>query len=219
MSFDKLIVDAPPAGDDLLNPTFIAQLASRLYNDIPGAANVPKNETDASAGIATYSNPANVAPHVPSPEYADPLDLGNVANLWEHDGYHPGKCKQFEQSKDVQPPYSSDKLPETNYPEWQLPPLEGSQSAPLSVHTDNLVSQQNYSNKKESSPSLQQFVQKVQSASGGFGGNQQSSTLFQGLSSGLPSDHFDFSFLFSNAPIQFAEQLLINEASSPSPAR
>jgi len=36
------------AESESLNPTFIAQIASRLFNEVPEAGNVPRNESDAS---------------------------------------------------------------------------------------------------------------------------------------------------------------------------
>jgi len=186
-------------GEDLFNPTLIAQIASRIYNEIPGASNIPKNETEVASTTSSYGNPETVLQNSPITDYADPLDLSNVSNLWEHEG-NPETYQELGLQNASRQMDSVGKLQDADLREYYF--LKGSDSnkeAPLSTHADNLVSQQNFTENKENTPSLHQFVQKVQSVSDGFSENKQASPFYQSLENGLPSDHFDFSFLFANA--------------------
>jgi len=203
-------------GEDLLNPTLIAQLASRIYNEVPGASNVPKNELEAATSASSYGNPEAVTQNAPIPGNTDPLDLSNIGNLWEHEGGSPESYQGLGKESFQQPSSSFDHLKDTNPEEYYF--LKGpnaSKEAPLSAHADNLVSQQSFSGNKESAPSLQQFVQKVQSVSGGFSENKQVAPFYESLGSGLPSDHFDFSFLFANAQTHVKPEAPGQEVKSP----
>lgn len=69
---------------------------------------------------------------------------------------------------------------------------------PLATHTDNLVSQQNFSGNNDYTPDLHHFVQKVQSVPLGFPEHKQEVPFSESPGSGFPSDDYDFSFLFAN---------------------
>lgn len=203
-------------GEDLLNPTLIAQLASRIYNEVPGASNVPKNELEAATSASSYGNPEAVSQNAPIPRGTDSLDLSNIGNLWEHEGGCPESYKGLGKESFQQQSSSFGHLRDTNPEEYYF--LKGpniSKEAPLSAHADNLVSQQSFSGNKESAPSLHQFVQKVQSVSGGFSENKQVAPFYESLGSGLPSDHFDFSFLFANAQTHIKPEAPAQEVKSP----
>ena len=47
----------PGIGSDLLSPVFIAQIASRLFNELPEAGNVPKYETDSAGSPEQKTEP------------------------------------------------------------------------------------------------------------------------------------------------------------------
>ncbi len=196
-------------GEDLFNPTLIAQIASRIYNEIPGASNIPKNETDIASTTSSSVNPETVLQNTPVTDYADPLDLGN---LWEHEVPELNQDSGFERVS--RQTGSVGKLQDADLSEYYfLKGPDSNKEAPLSTHTDNLVSQQNFTENKENIHSLHQFVQKVQSVSDGFSESKQANPFYQPFENGLPSDHFDFSSLFANAKTHADSPL--QEARSP----
>ena len=203
-------------GDDLVNPTLIAQIASRIYNEIPGASNVPKNEHDVASTVPTHGNPEVISSNIPISSQNNPLDLTKVGNFSEHEVGNPGTYQGLGlESARPQTGYNG-KLPDTEVGEYYfLKVPDANKDAPLSTHTDNLVSQQNFSGKNESAPSLHQFVQRVQSVSGGFSEQKQVAPLYESLGSGLPSDHFDLSFLFANAQRQTKTESPVQDVKSP----
>jgi cysteine desulfurase / selenocysteine lyase len=224
MSIDNLTFETPP---DLINPTLIAQIASRIYNEIPGASNVPKTEeavtnTFPSADLVTppqgrsfetVRHPETVAPNIPVQD--DPLDLTGIHNLWEHEGGIPtgyqGLGLEAVPKQPVAPGSSAEAIPSDYY---FLKGTTAPREAPLSSHTDNLVSQQNFAGNNDSSHSLGQFVQKAQSVSGGFSDNKETVPFYQTLGNGFPSDHFDFSFLFGNAPSHLKPPVSVPDTAS-----
>jgi cysteine desulfurase/selenocysteine lyase len=71
------------AGGESLNPTFIAQLASRLFNELPEAGNVPRNEGDAAP-----SPPVHEFYFLPQAQEKEPEPLEHHANkLTEQQNY------------------------------------------------------------------------------------------------------------------------------------
>ena len=200
-------------GENLLNPTLIAQIASRIYNEIPGASNIPKNETEVASTTSSYGNPETVLQNAPITDYADPLDLSDVNNLWEHEG-NPETYQELGLQSTSRQTDVVGKLQDADLSEYYfLKKSDSAKEAPLSTHADNLVNQQNFTENKENAPSLHQFVQRVQSVSDEFSENKQANPFYQSLENGLPSDHFDFSFLFANAQTQVDTPL--QEVQSP----
>ncbi len=105
-------------GSDALNPTFIAQLASRLFNEAPEAGSVPRSESDAatapSAATTTLFDgvpyagaqdgaepPANAAPLLPAQDFyflptaseKEPEPLEHHANRLTDEQSYSGKTE------------------------------------------------------------------------------------------------------------------------------
>ena len=167
----------PGTGSDVLNPVFIAQLASRLFNELPEAGSVPKFETDSAGAPSSLAATAN-----------DKKTLGVEQGGWE----------QLPQHHDL--PYFPDEVPAQ--PEHDYYFLSGEpeqKQKPLGHHANKLTEQQNYSDNKNGSYGLDQFIErslppKPESAEGFSKANPESiSPFFTTLNGGLPSED-DFSF-------------------------
>lgn len=163
MSNDRLIL-SPEQNTDHFNPSYIASLASRIYNEVPGAAEGRENAPDVKSFSPTSvpdienikSEAANKAPeNVQNRAFSqvdiDTLDLSvfglNNPSLSSEAGPLQNELKNFY--------FFPDGIP--------------SQQVPLSNHTENLVSQQALKGEPEVNNDLSHFVQKAQSVSGGFG--------------------------------------------------
>ncbi|MDP4210519.1 MAG: cysteine desulfurase [Bacteroidota bacterium] len=200
MSIDKLTLGSP-LGDDLLNPTAFAQLASRIYNEFPGAAEISKNEQDVKHTSDYFRESAfpepQALPVTPATELGDTLNFDGLTNI----GGQAASLPLFAPSQEEIPqllvisenPFNAD-LSNCYFLSGNKPAT----SAPLSSHADYLVSQQTLNGNKDNAPNLHQFVHKVQSVSGGLSESGQPSQLFQLLGSGFPSDQIDLSFLYAN---------------------
>ena len=46
----------PEIGSEIISPTFIAQMASRLFNEMPEAGSVPKYETDGAEAPSSLAS-------------------------------------------------------------------------------------------------------------------------------------------------------------------
>lgn len=162
---------------EALNPVFIAQLASRLFNELPEAGTAPKFETDAagapSSAVGTLHDTTALA--------GDPGAL-NV----------PTTLQQQDFSGESAPPYRFDGLPsEPEHDFYFLPGAPEKKPEPLGHHANKLTEQQNYSDKKNSSYGLDQFIERTLPAKPD--GTENSTPFFATLNGGLPAEE-DFSF-------------------------
>jgi cysteine desulfurase/selenocysteine lyase len=164
-TFDK------PSGEDFLNPTLIAQIASRIYNELPGVSEIPKNENEAVISPSELENPGDLIQNNSSFDAVLPIDLTNVRNILSLDGGNidynilipEGETKKAKESN------FGWKSPLPDFEDYYFLHDKNTTSVvPLSEHTDNLVNQQTLPENTESAPSLHKFVQKVQSVSGSF---------------------------------------------------
>jgi cysteine desulfurase / selenocysteine lyase len=137
-------------GSDALNPVFIAQLASRLFNELPEAGSVPKFETDAHEAPSQAAGSAREkSAHAPSSE------------RW-HEGEHTEwagiPLQQFRE-----------RIPESVFrgdPEeyYFLGTHQEKQPEPLEHHANKLTEQQNYSENKSGSYGLDDALQRDSSS-------------------------------------------------------
>ncbi len=202
----------PEIGSDLLSPVFIAQMASRLFNELPEAGSVPKYETDIAG-----------APSSLAATLADKKALGDEPASWESS--NPLPQQPLPRNPDL--PYFSDKMPEQ--PEHDFYFLSGTQEKkqePLGHHANKLTEQQNYSENKNGSYGLDQFIlrslpPRPESAESFSETSPESiAPFFNTLNGGLPSeDDFSFRVLLAAAqdPISTstAHQSLNPQAFSP----
>ena len=160
---------------DLLNPTFIAQVASRLINDLPEAGNVPRTESDLHE----------------APQSAVSAGEGHTVNAAE---YSDGR--QFDWQPDL--PSFSDDVPAGDGNAFYF--LQGNSSqkeAPLEQHADRLTEEQAYTGNANGSYGLDELlnrppVNKTSHEQIPFG----SAPFFQALNGGLPQgDNFSLDFL------------------------
>ena len=84
------------AESESLNPTFIAQLASRLFNEVPEAGSIPRNERDASeAPSAVTSTPSDKITYLSTQDSVDFPSSADSA-LSVHDFYFLPKRQEKE---------------------------------------------------------------------------------------------------------------------------
>ena len=170
---------------EALNPVFIAQLASRLFNELPEAGTAPRYETDAAGA------PSSVADTL----HDKTVLAGNPDAL-----NFPTTLQQQDFSGPSTPPYSFDGLPtEPEHDFYFLAGAPEKKEEPLGHHANKLTEQQNYSDNKNGSYGLDQFIRrslppKPDSTEHFSEGHPESITpFFTTLNGGLPSDD-DFSF-------------------------
>ena len=162
----------PGIGSDIISPVFIAQLASRLFNELPEAGSVPKFETDGAGAPYSFAETIN-----DKRAHGDPGRLDTANHL-------PGQ--ELPQHPDL--PYFSEELPAQ--PEKK--------QEPLGHHANKLTEQQNYSDNKNGSYGLDQFIQRTLPAKPDDADNI--APFFTTLNGGLPAeDEFPFSLLFAAA--------------------
>ncbi len=193
----------PNPESDFLEPSVIAQLASRIYNEIPGSSEIPRSQAEA---IHSPDNFGQTAINYPD-------KAGNIAteksNL--NDGALsslPGINKnEFKFLNGIigfdKIPYSTDKnelakqVANSGY-YFLSEPKPGNQE-PLSNHADNLISQQTFAGNEEHQTDLTHFVKKVQSVSGGLPEPKDNSLSSKLLSQDLAGNHPDFTFLYARS--------------------
>ena len=196
MSNDRLILN-PEAHSDIIDPSAIAALASRIYNEIPGFTEAPKNEGD-FRNVASnvphngkICNPESRIPTIPNDTQKMPLNsdvealdlsvfgLGNSPQ-----NFGSVESNQINDLKDFY--FFPDGVP-SNYDS-------------LASHTDNLVSQQALKDEPETNNDLGHFVQKAQSVSGGFLQENKVNKTPDALHKGLPGDDLLFNFFLNAVP-------------------
>ncbi len=193
----------PGIESEALNPVMIAQIASRLFNEFPEAGSFPKYETDIaatpSAATSAISDKTMLAQQPSSGQFP-------VADL-----------HQQELAGASSLPYFGDEAPAMPQHEYYF--LSGSpekKEKPLGHHANKLTDQQNYSDNKNGSYGLDQFISRTlpptpESAEGFPGANPESiAPFFTTLNEGLPSeDDFSFRLLLAAAqdPAQAAGTL------------
>ena len=186
---------------EALNPVLIAQIASRLFNEVPEAGSVPRYETDAAgapSGLAdSVHDKAGLAVEQPSVNFpVDPVDF-QQQNLPTESGL-PDLSEAFQAQ------------PEHDF--YFLPGTPEKKQEPLGHHADKLTEQQNYSENREgagSSEGLDQFIRRSlppkPETTETFAGNNPESIVpfFTILNAGLPAeDDFSFRLLYSAAQNQ-----------------
>ena len=167
----------PEFGSDLISPVFIAQLASRLFNELPEAGSVPKYETDVAGAPSSLAATVN-----------DKKALGEEAGRFDTASHLPTQ----ELPLHPELPYFSDDVPA--HPEHDFYFLSGApekKQEPLGHHANKLTEQQNYSDNKNGSYGLDQFIQRSLPAKPDDAENI--APFFTTLNGGLPAED-DFSF-------------------------
>ena len=197
MSNDRLLL-TPDAHTDHIDPSYIASLASRIYNEFPSAGEVPRSESDArnfnppsvpnSESVHQQVDrstpiPLNIDTKAPSQADIDVLDL----SVFGLNNQHHSALASVPSDLDLK-----------NF--YFFPDGVPDQQEPLSSHTNNLVSQQSFKGNEGVNNDLGDFVKKVQSVSGGFGqsGKPNPSTKPQDI--GRWNDGLDFNFFLNPLP-------------------
>ena len=136
----------PGIESEALNPAFIAQIASRLFNEVPEAGTVPRYETDAAGA------PSSVAGIL-----HDKTAFAGEPGAWNV----PTNLQQQDFSGESAPPYLFDGLPaEPEHDFYFLPGTPEKKQEPLGHHANKLTDQQNYSENTDGSYGLDQFIQR-----------------------------------------------------------
>ncbi|MEI8186055.1 MAG: cysteine desulfurase [Chlorobiaceae bacterium] len=180
----------PGIESEALNPTFIAQIASRLFNEVPEASSVPRHETDAAT---TPSSGADT--------------LHDKTVLAGEPGNH---LRQQELPLHPNLPYFSEAVPEIQSHDFYfLPGSHKKKQEPLGHHANKLTEQQNYSENTDGSYGLDQFIRrdlppKPESGERFSEADPECITpFFAILNGGLPAeDDFSFRLLYSAAQNQ-----------------
>ena len=131
---------------EALNPVFIAQLASRLFNELPEAGTAPRYETDAAGAPSSAAGTL----HDKTVLAGDPGAL-NFPTTWQQQDF----------SEESAPPYSLGGLPsEPEQDFYFLPGAPEKKQEPLGHHANKLTEQQNYSDNRNGSSGLNQFLRR-----------------------------------------------------------
>ena len=182
----------PASGSEVLNPVFIAQMASRLFNELPEAGSVPKFETDVAGAPSSLAATLN-----------DKKAFGDEQGGW----YGANHLPTQELPRDQTLPFFSEELPaQPEHDLYFLPVVPEKKQKPLGHHANNLTEQQNYSQESDGSYGLDQFIRrtlpaKPESAEAFSEANPASVTpFFTTLNGGLPKeDDFSFNLLYRAA--------------------
>ena len=176
MSVNKIPFDLP-AGDELLDPSFIAHVASRLYNEVPGVSGIPGNVDDAAASLPEASDSGAILNNNASFNEVTPDTFSFLHNIL---GLEAGENNINSVIKPVNPKDDNTaKLPSGSTLDYYfLRETNVSEDKPLLKHTDNLVSQQTLQGDTSGASNLKQYVQKVQSVSGGFYDKTDRNSIF-----------------------------------------
>jgi cysteine desulfurase/selenocysteine lyase len=182
----------PGIESEALNPVIIAQIASRLFNELPEAGGIPKYETDAAGAPSSFAE-----------------ILSDKAGLTSEPGavYFPTDLVQEDLPVDTSLTYGEDMPPlQPEHDFYFLPGTREKQPEPLEHHANKLTEQQNYSENTDGSYGLDQFIRRSlpptpESSEGYSGANLENITPFlHTLNGGLPSeDGFSFKVLLAAA--------------------
>ena len=195
----------PGIESEAVNPVLIAQIASRLFNDLPEAGSVPRYETDAAGAPTSAAGTL----HDKTVLAGEPDALNFPSNIQLQDV-----------SGETALPYGFDGLPaEPEHDFYFLPGTPEKKQEPLGHHANKLTEQQNYSENTDGSYGLDQFIRRSLPPTRESGerfseANPESITpFFTTLNGGLPSeDDFSFRVLLAAARDQSAvgsEQLAV----------
>ena len=170
----------PGIESEALNPVLIAQIASRLFNEVPEAGSVPRYETDAAGAPSSLQESL-------SDKTVLAGETGNNIPLQELP-LHPNL------------PYFADEVPaQPEHDFYFLPGTHEKKPEPLEHHANKLTEQQNYSENTDGSYGLDQFIRrslppKPETSETFAGNNPENITpFFTILNAGLPAED-DFSF-------------------------
>ena len=175
----------PGIESEALNPVIIAQIASRLFNELPEAGGVPKYETDVAGAPSSFAE-----------TLSDKTALASEPGT----AYFPTDLSHEDLPVDSSLPYDTDVLPlQPEHDFYFLPGTREKQPEPLEHHANKLTEQQNYSENKDGSYGLDQFIRrslppKLDNVESFAENNPESiAPFFTTLNGGLPSED-DFSF-------------------------
>lgn len=175
----------PGIESETLNPVLIAQIASRLFNELPEAGSVPKYETDAAG-----------APSSLQESISDKTVLAGEPGRVNF----PTDLQQQNFPLESGLPYVSETVPaQPEHDFYFLPGKPEKKEDPLGHHANKLTEQQNYSENTNGSYGLDQFIRRTlpptpESSEIFSGNNQENITpFFTALNGGLPTED-DFSF-------------------------
>jgi cysteine desulfurase / selenocysteine lyase len=213
MAIEKQTYQNGNLPDELINPDFIAQIASRIFNEAPGAGSVPRNENDLQKIPETFSS-LNTNPSFSAgePFLGNSADIfpktvsQNATQLNSFDPYLSGTKKEIPLHKpeNITDHAFVQKNKSADY--YFLSPVEEEKKDPLTDHANNLASQHNYTENKDGSYGLQRFVNRSEPENKivpkGFSEEATGSfePFFKSFSRGLPiEDNIDFTFLYANA--------------------
>ncbi|NTW99816.1 MAG: aminotransferase class V-fold PLP-dependent enzyme, partial [Geobacteraceae bacterium] len=152
-------------------------MASRLFNELPEAGSVPKYETDVAGGPSALAATLN-----------DKRALGNEQGRWDTGNQLPSQ----ELPEHPALPWFSEEVPA--HPEhdfYFLSAAPEKKQEPLGHHANKLTEQQNYSDNKNGSYGLDQFIQRTLPVKPDNAENI--APFFTTLNGGLPGED-DFSF-------------------------
>ncbi|NTW69194.1 MAG: SufS family cysteine desulfurase [Chlorobiaceae bacterium] len=182
----------PGIESEALNPTFIAQIASRLFNELPEASSVPRDESDIT------STPASLPGRLS--EKRGPLS--------EHDAVRfPDDSPLQELPAYPELPYfSNDALASPEQDLYFISTSPSKKEEPLGHHANKLTEQQNYSENSNGSYGLDQFIKRTLPAKPeraedfAEASPERIAPFFTTLNSGLPGeDDFSFNLLLAAA--------------------
>ena len=182
----------PGVETEVLNPVFIAEIASRLFNELPGAGSVPRYETDAAEA------PSSLASSISNKTHPGGEPFG-----WESSKELP----QQDFPAESRPAYVSESVPaQTEHGYNFLPVSPEPQPETLGHHAEKLTEQQNYSENESASYGLDEFIRRSLPATATNSGilpeiaPETLAAFFSTLNSGLPpEDDFSFRILLSAA--------------------
>ena len=182
----------PGIESEALNPVLIAQIASRLFNEVPEAGSVPKYETDAAGAPSALAGSVQDKTTFGG-ETGNPLPLQELP-------LHPNL------------PYFADEVPaQPEHDFYFLPSTKEKKQEPLGHHANKLTEQQNYSENTDGSYGLDQFIRrslppKPETTETIAGNNPENiGPFFTILNAGLPADDdVSFRLLYSAAQRQSA---------------
>jgi cysteine desulfurase/selenocysteine lyase len=197
---------------EAVNPVLIAQIASRLFNEVPEASSVPRYETDASTAPSTLTE-----------------SLGNKTAPSQTAGYNslPATEPAFQELPAYQglPYFPDDASASPEHDFYFLSRTPEKKEEPLGHHANKLTEQQNYEENKNGSYGLDQFIRrtlppKPESAEGFSEASPESvAPFFTTLNGGLPKeDDFSFNLLLAAAqepPSSSTTHSGVPQASSP----
>ncbi len=182
----------PGIESEAINPTLIAEIASRLFNDLPEASSTPRYETD------ILTAPSSLAGN---------LGDKTGAAAQQGDVHLPDNSQLKELPTYPEIPYfQGDALPSQEHDLYFLSPAPAKKEEPLGHHANKLTDQQNYSENSNGSYGLDQFIRrtlppKPERADGFAEASPESiAPFFTTLNSGLPGeDDFSFNLLLAAA--------------------